>query len=61
MRIRNSFNKWMELSELGKTFEGVEELMVREQFTNLYPKNVLIFLKKWKSRNLEKLAQMTGQ
>ena len=28
--IRNYFSKWVELSEVGKTFEGVEELMVRE-------------------------------
>ena len=34
VRIRNCFNKWEEISEVGKAFEGVEELMVREQFTN---------------------------
>ena len=28
VRIRNYFNKLVEFSEVGKTFEGVEELMV---------------------------------
>ena len=48
----------MGLSEEGKTFEGVEELMVREQFTNSCRRDVSIFLKERKPRNLEELAQM---
>ena len=28
VKIRNYYNKWVELSEVGKTFNGVEELMV---------------------------------
>ena len=61
VRIRNYLNEWVLLSEVGKTFEGVEKLMVREQFANLCSRDVLIFLKKQKPRNLEKLAQMTEQ
>ena len=59
--IRNYFNKWVKLSEVGKMFEGVKELMVLEQFTDLCLKDVLIFLKKRKLRNLEELAQMVEQ
>ena len=61
VRIRNYFNKWMEFSEVGKMFEGVEELMVREQFTNSCPRDVPILLKERKPRNLEDLAQMAEQ
>ena len=61
VRIRNYFNKWAELSEVGKTFEGVEKLMVREQFTNLCPRDVSIFLRERKTRNLKKLALMAEQ
>ena len=46
---------------MGKTFEDVEELMLREQFTNSCPRAVLIFLKERKPRNLEELAQMVEQ
>ena len=56
VRIRNYFNKWLELSEVGKTFEGAEELMVPEQFTNSFPRDVSIFLKERKPKNLEELA-----
>ena len=46
---------------MGKTFEVVEELMVREQFTNSRPRDVSIFLKERKPRNLEELAQIAEQ
>ena len=48
VRIRNYFNKWVELSEVGKTLEGVEELMVPEQFTNSCPEDESIFFKERK-------------
>ena len=61
VRVRNYFNKWVELSEVGKTFKGVEELMVRKQFTNSCPRNVSIFLTERKPGNLKELAQMAEQ
>ena len=51
----------MELSKVDKTCDSEEELMDREQFTNRYPKDVSIFLKERKPRNLEELAQMAEQ
>ena len=61
VRIRNYFNEWMENFEVGKMFEGVEELMVRKQFTNSCPRDVSFFLKKEKPRKLEELAQNAEQ
>ena len=61
VRIRNYFNKSVELSEVGKTFEGVIEFMVREQFTNSCPKDVTIFLKERKPRNWEELTKMAEE
>ena len=46
---------------MGKSFNGVKELQVREQFTNSCPSNMSIFLKKWKPRNLKELSQMAKQ
>ena len=42
-------------------FEGVEELMVREHFTNSCLRNVSIFLKERKRRNMEELVHMEEQ
>ena len=61
VRIRNYFNKWVELAEVDKSFEGVEELIVREQFTDSCPRDVSVFLKERNPRNLEELAQMAEQ
>ena len=46
---------------MGKTFERIEELLVREQFTNSCPGDVSIFLKERKRRRLEELAQIVEQ
>ena len=56
VRIFNYFDKWVELAGGDKTFKGVSELMVREQFTNSCSKDVLVFLKERSSKDLEKLA-----
>ena len=62
VRISNYFDKWMEISEVGKMFEGKKELLVREQFTNSCSRDVLSsFLNEQKSRNLKELAQLVEQ
>ena len=52
VKISNYFDKWVELGSVDKLYEGVMELMVREQFTNSCPKDVAVHLmvrKIWKS------------
>ena len=61
VRIRNYFNKWMELSKAGKTFKVVQKLVVRKKFTNSCLRDLSIFLKERKPRNLEELTQMAEQ
>ena len=58
VKISNYFDKWVELASRDKTFKGVSELMVREQFTNSSPKDVLVFFKERSPRDLEELAKM---
>ena len=61
VKISNYFDKWIELAGGDKTFKGVSELMVREQFTNFFLKDVLVFLKERSSKNLEELAKLAEQ
>ena len=61
VRISNYFDKWVELAGGDKTFKGVLELMVREQFTNSCPKDMSVFLKERSPNNLEKLAKLAEQ
>ena len=58
VRMSNYFDKWVELAGGDKTFKGVSELMVREQFTNSCPKDVSVFLKERSPKNLEELAKL---
>ena len=57
VRISNYFDKWVELAGGDKTFKGVSELMVREQFTNSCPKDVSVFLMERSPKELAKLAE----
>ena len=61
VRISNYFDKWVELAGGDKTFKGVSELMVREQFTNSCPKDVSVFLKERGPKDLEELAKLAEQ
>ena len=58
VRISNYLDKWVELAGGNKTFKGVSELMVREQFTNSCPKDVSVFLKERSPKDLEELAKL---
>ena len=58
VRISNYFDKWVELAGGDKTFKGVSELMVREQFTNSCPKDVSVFLKERSLKDLEEFAKL---
>ena len=51
----------MELARGDKTFKGVSELMVKEQFTNSCSKGVSVFLKERSTKDLEELAKLAEQ
>ena len=61
VKISNYFDKWVKLAGGDKTFKGVSELMVREQFTNSCPKDVWVFLKVRSPKDLEELARLAEQ
>ena len=61
VRISNYFDKWVELASVDKSYEGVMELMVREQFTNSCPKDVAIHLMERSPKDLEELARIAEQ
>ena len=59
--ISNYFDKWVELAGGDKTFKGVSELMMREQFTNSCPEDVSVFLKERSPKDLEEFAKLAEQ
>ncbi|KAL7647691.1 UNVERIFIED_CONTAM: hypothetical protein RMT77_001300 [Armadillidium vulgare] len=58
-RLRNYLNKWTELSLTPKTFEGLSDLILSEQFMNTYPRDVAVFLRERKVVGIDRLSQET--
>ena len=61
VRISNYFDEWVELASVDKSYEGVMELMMREQFTNSCPKDVAVHLMERSPKDLEELARIAEQ
>ena len=61
VRLKNYLCKWIELSEVTKSFEGVVDLMVREQFGNACSKELSVYLTERKPKTIEELADIADQ
>ena len=61
VRLRNYFTRWVKLSDMESSFEGVVELMVKEQFINACPKELSVHLMESKHKDLRELAARAGQ
>ena len=57
-RMNSYLNRWVELSGIDKTYEGLVNLMVREQYLNTCPKLLEIFLRERAFTNLTELAKL---
>ena len=56
-RIENYLNRWIDLSETERTFEGLKHLFLREQFVNSTHRDLSMFLREKKLRKLEEVIQ----
>ena len=59
VRLRNYFTQWVKLSDVESSFEGVVELMVKEQFLNSCSKELSVHLMEWKHQSLREFAAIT--
>ena len=51
----------MELGKVKATFEGLRDLIVREQFLNVSPKNLVLFLKERKIKSVDEMVELAEQ
>ena len=56
VRLKNYFTQWVKLSDLESSFEGVVELMVKEQFINSRARELSVHLMECKPQSLRELA-----
>ena len=59
--IENLPQKWVGLARVKESFDGVVELMVREQFTNMCPKALSVYLNERIPKILDKLVTWAEQ
>ena len=58
VRLRNYFRRWVELSKTAKSFDALEDLLIREQFLNSCNKNLAVFLKERSPKSTDEMAQL---
>ena len=61
VRLKNYITKWVKLYKVKESFGGVVELMVRNQFTNVCPKELSVYLNERSSKTLNELATWANQ
>ena len=58
VRLRNYFLRWVELADIKQTFDGLQTLLVREQYLSTCPKSLEVFLKEREIKDLFELGQV---
>ena len=61
VRLKNYLTKWVKLAKVEESFDGVVELMVREQFTNACPKELSVYLNERSPKTLDELVTWAEQ
>ena len=59
--LKNYFTKYVKLAKVEKSFDGVVELMVREQFPNACPKELSVYLNERGPKTLDELVTWAEQ
>ena len=61
VRLSNYLQKWIELSETEKTYEGIVNLVTKEQFINSVSRDLAVYLKEKAPADLDGLAKTSDQ
>ena len=61
VRLDRYLLRWLELSDTEQTFDGLKDLIVKEQFIDSCPKDLAIHLRERAPETLEKMAKIAHQ
>ncbi|KAL9963057.1 hypothetical protein ACROYT_G032222 [Oculina patagonica] len=61
VRLSTYLMRWVELSKTTKSFDGLRDLIVKEQFINSCPKELAIHLRERAPETLEQISQIADQ
>ena len=60
-RLQSYLFRWVELSETSKTFEGLVELFLKEQYLSVCPRDLNLFLRERGNVRLTEMARLAEQ
>ena len=61
IRLKNYLARWMELGKVPESFEGLRDLLLREQFLTVSNKNLVLFLKERKIKSVNEMTELAEQ
>ena len=61
VRLDRYLLRWLELSDTEQTFDGLKDLIVKEQFIDSCPKDLAIHLREKAPETLAKIAKIADQ
>ena len=61
VRLTKYLMRWIELSKTTENFEGLRDLIVKEQFINSCPKELAVHLRERAPENLDQIAKIADQ
>ena len=59
-RLKHFFKQWVSLSKTAETFEGLSELIVGEQFLHACPRELAIFIRERKPKDVHDMADLAS-
>ena len=60
-RLSNYLSRWMELGKVPENYEGLGDLMLREQFFAVSSKSPVMFLKERKLKSVKEMTELAHQ
>ena len=61
VRLTNYLTRWMELGRVSATYEGLKDLILREQFLTVSNRDLVLFLKERKIKSIKEMADLAEQ
>ena len=61
VRLTNYLSRWMELGKVDETYEGLKDLILREQFLTVSNRNLVLFLKERKIKSIKEMVELSEQ
>lgn len=61
VRLSSYFDRWIEMAKVPRTFDGLYDLMLRDQFIHICSQDLRFFLKERIPDNLQKMANLADQ